>query len=371
MERPTSTLDALVARLQQRYGSRAAQRGAAVPPPAAPQALATGHAALDAALPHRGLPRGRLTTIHGPRSAGATTLALTTIAQAQAAGDPACLLDLTQTFAPVAAAACGVRLADLAVARPVDGDAAALVVATLLARRAVGALVIDSLPAWLALPRGPAALAALLPRLPRLLAASGCALIVLHPFPTGLLPDATAPLHTIPAPLTALRLRRSFAQPVADRTVLTRVLTQLVERLAATLAQRGMQARSLALHLAGGEAGLERFGGGERGEGADHVLVAHGGDMGDEERAGFGFARRTEDRRLMAATLGEVDLPLCAAPGEAIDIRYGKGFADHRSETVPHPPNRTHANPPTKSAVGMSATQAGRASWIRRVTRRV
>jgi hypothetical protein len=46
-----------------------------------------------------------------------------------------------------------------------------------------------------------------LPRLPRLLAASGCALIVLHPFPTGLLPDATAPLHTIPAPLTALRLR--------------------------------------------------------------------------------------------------------------------------------------------------------------------
>jgi protein ImuB len=73
----------------------------------------------------------------------------------------------------------------------------------------------------------------------------------------GALLPAWHALHGVEPPLTPvpprprLRLRRSFAQPVADRTVLTHVLTQLVERLAATLAQRGMQARSLALHLAG------------------------------------------------------------------------------------------------------------------------
>jgi recombination protein RecA len=207
VERPTSTLDELVARIQQRYGARAAQRGAAMAAPAPPPVIATGFSALDAALPDGGIPRGRLTTIVGPRSAGATTLALTLIAQAQFAGDLACMLDLSHTFAPVAAVTCGVSLADIAVARPADGDAATLAVATLLARRAVGVLVIDSLPAWMALPRGPAALATLLPRLPRLLAASGCALIVLHPLPTGLLSDPPALLHMLPAPITALRLR--------------------------------------------------------------------------------------------------------------------------------------------------------------------
>ena len=71
---------------------------------------------------------------------------------------------------------------------------AALVVHTLLTRRAVGVLVVDSLPRWLALPRGAAALAALLRPLPRLLAGSGCMMLVLNPVPTGLLADpALAP----------------------------------------------------------------------------------------------------------------------------------------------------------------------------------
>lgn len=58
------------------------------------------------------------------------------------------------------------------------------------------------------------------------------------------------PLAPLP-PLPRLRLRRAFAGPVADRTVLTQVLQQVVQRLAALLDRRGMQARALALHLDG------------------------------------------------------------------------------------------------------------------------
>lgn len=239
MERRTSSLDALVAQLQQRYGLRAARLAAALPQPSAPAVIPTGIAALDAALPYGGLPRDALTELVGPRSAGATSLALATIAQAQASDELACLLDLGHTFAPPAAAHAGVDLAALALARPADGAEAALTVATLLARRAVGVLVVDSLPAWLALPKGPAALAALRTRLPRLLRASGCALVVLHPLPTGLLPDPADVGHAALSQVTALRLRlahrgwvRHGPVIVGSRTQVTVLEPPFVEPLA-------------------------------------------------------------------------------------------------------------------------------------------
>jgi hypothetical protein len=231
MERRTSTLDELLAHLQQRFGTQAARRGAALLAPGPPATIATGFAALDAALPHGGLPRDGLSELVGPRSAGATSLALAVIAQAQAAGELACLLDLGRTFAPAAAAQAGVDLAALALARPADGAEAALVVATLLARRAVGVLVIDSLPAWLALPGGPAALASLRTRLPRLLRGSGCVLLVLHPLPTGLLPDPADAGRGALAPLTALRLRLLHRGWLRHGPAITGSRTQIVVQL--------------------------------------------------------------------------------------------------------------------------------------------
>src|SRR5476651_1493900 len=46
-------------------------------------AISTGSLSLDLALGIGGLPRGRVVEIYGPESSGKTTLALTTIAQAQ------------------------------------------------------------------------------------------------------------------------------------------------------------------------------------------------------------------------------------------------------------------------------------------------
>lgn len=74
--------DDLVAELQQRYGSRAGQRGNVLPAREAPALLLTGLSALDTAL-GGGLPRGRLSEPVEPHSAGATTLALTAVAQAR------------------------------------------------------------------------------------------------------------------------------------------------------------------------------------------------------------------------------------------------------------------------------------------------
>jgi len=178
-----------------------------VAPPCLPAVVATGVPALDAVLPGGGLPRGALIELVGPRSAGGTTLALRAIAAAQAVGDLACLLDLGHSFDPAAAAGLGVDLAALAIARPADGVEAALTVQTLLTRAVVGVLIVDSLPRWLALPRGPSALAALLRLLPRRLADSSCVLIVLNPLPTGLLPDPAVAPHATLAPVMVLRLR--------------------------------------------------------------------------------------------------------------------------------------------------------------------
>jgi recombination protein RecA len=211
MERHTSSLDDLVDTLRRRYGSRAAARGDRLPPPAQPLTLPTGVPELDAALPGGGLPRGGLTELIAARSAGGTSLAMRVVAQAQRGGAWACWLDLGRSFTPGAAQAAGIDLGALAVARPASGAETAVVVRTLLARRAVGALVIDSLPRWAAMEGGAAALGDLLRQLPRLLEGSGCALLALNPLPSGLLPDpACAPGHTL-GPVAALRLRLAHA----------------------------------------------------------------------------------------------------------------------------------------------------------------
>lgn len=82
MERRPSPLDDLVAELQQRYDSRAVRRGDVLPAWESPVLLPTGLSALDTAL-GGGLLRGRLSELVGPRSAGASILALTAVAQAR------------------------------------------------------------------------------------------------------------------------------------------------------------------------------------------------------------------------------------------------------------------------------------------------
>lgn len=111
-------------------------------------AVPTGHPALDAALAGGrvgtgGWPRGALALLDAPSGGGATTLALTSVAAAQAAGGLAAWLDLDGTFDPAVAACLGVGLEWLLVARPHD-PAEAIELAAWLGRSSlIDALVID------------------------------------------------------------------------------------------------------------------------------------------------------------------------------------------------------------------------------------
>jgi hypothetical protein len=210
MQHSTSTLDALVAQLQQRFGTKAAQRGTALRAPAA-ATIPTGFIALDRALPNGGIPRGALTELVGTPTAGASTLALSIVAQAQAQGDRACYLDLGGTFAAEYAARCGVQLDTLLLARPATAREAVEIIATLIARHAAGVLVVDSLPHLLAMPHGAQQLAALLRRL-RAGAPSSCALLILNPPPCDFLPARSMPAPQVLAGAGALRLRLTHAR---------------------------------------------------------------------------------------------------------------------------------------------------------------
>jgi recombination protein RecA len=103
----------------------------------------TGHAALDVALGTGGWPRGALTLLDATMGSGASTLALGTLAAAQAGGGLAAWLDLDGTLDPAVAARHGVRLEWLLVARPRDHAEAIDLAAWLVRSGLLDALVLD------------------------------------------------------------------------------------------------------------------------------------------------------------------------------------------------------------------------------------
>ena len=106
-------------------------------------AIPSGHAALDVALGTDGWPRGALALLDAPAGGGATTLAMSAVAAAQAGGGLAAWLDLDGTFDPAVAAGGGVGLDWLLVARPRD-PAEAIELAAWLGRSGlIDALVLD------------------------------------------------------------------------------------------------------------------------------------------------------------------------------------------------------------------------------------
>lgn len=110
-------------------------------------AISTGSFSLDLALGIGGLPRGRMVEIFGPESSGKTTLALMTLAEAQKAGGSVAFIDAEHALDPEYAKKLGVKLDDLLISQPDNGEQALEITETLVRSNALDVIVIDSVAA--------------------------------------------------------------------------------------------------------------------------------------------------------------------------------------------------------------------------------
>ena len=109
--------------------------------------IPTGSLSLDLALGAGGIPRGRVTEIFGAEASGKTTLAQHIIAQAQKLGGVVAYIDAEHALDPTYAANCGVKVEDLLISQPDNGEQALEITETLVRSGAVDAIIIDSVAA--------------------------------------------------------------------------------------------------------------------------------------------------------------------------------------------------------------------------------
>ena len=82
----------------------------------------TGSISLDLALGVGGIPKGRVIEIYGPESSGKTTLTLHMIAEVQKRGGLAAFIDAEHALDPEYAKRIGVKLEDLLISQPDNGE---------------------------------------------------------------------------------------------------------------------------------------------------------------------------------------------------------------------------------------------------------
>jgi len=109
--------------------------------------ISTGSLTLDLALGIGGLPRGRIVEIYGPESSGKTTLALQVVSQAQKTGGTCAYIDAEHALDMGYAQKLGVKVDELLVSQPDNGEQALEITDTLVRSSAVDVIVIDSVAA--------------------------------------------------------------------------------------------------------------------------------------------------------------------------------------------------------------------------------
>lgn len=108
--------------------------------------IPTGSLSLDLAL-GSGIPKGRIVEIYGPESSGKTTVALHVIAEIQKSGGTAAFIDAEHALDPSYAKKLGVKVEDLLISQPDNGEQALEITETLVRSNAVDLIVVDSVAA--------------------------------------------------------------------------------------------------------------------------------------------------------------------------------------------------------------------------------
>ena len=146
-KRRRQRLERTVARIQQRWGESALQKGASRR--AKFPHIPTGFPALDEALGVGGMPRGRITTLAGRPTSGKITLAARVLALAQQRlRRDVAYIDLARACDVDYLARCGVQLADMLVVRPWDARQALELTLSLADRGDLAVILFDH---WAAL----------------------------------------------------------------------------------------------------------------------------------------------------------------------------------------------------------------------------
>ena len=111
------------------------------------ESISSGSLGLDDALGIGGYPRGRIMEIFGPESSGKTTLALHAVAEAQKAGGICAFIDAEHAMDPEYAKNLGVKLDELLISQPDNGEQALEIVESLVRTGKIDVIVIDSVAA--------------------------------------------------------------------------------------------------------------------------------------------------------------------------------------------------------------------------------
>lgn len=139
-------LDNLLSNLRDKYGEGAIMKlGEARKVDVA--VIPTGSFSLDIALGVGGLPRGRIIEIFGPEGSGKTTLALNVVAQAQKQGGKAAFIDAEHALDPEYAARLGVKINELLISQPDNGEEALNILESLVRSQMISVVVVDSVAA--------------------------------------------------------------------------------------------------------------------------------------------------------------------------------------------------------------------------------
>src|SRR5579884_1391013 len=140
-------LEIAISQIDKQFGKGSIMRLGEAAPRLNVEAIPTGAIALDLALGVGGVPRGRVTEIFGPESAGKSTLVQHIIAEAQRMGGIAAYIDAEHALDPSYARRCGVNVDELYVSQPDTGEQALEIAEALVRSNAVDVIAIDSVAA--------------------------------------------------------------------------------------------------------------------------------------------------------------------------------------------------------------------------------
>ncbi|RLC70870.1 MAG: recombinase RecA [Chloroflexi bacterium] len=140
-------IKAAVGQIEKQFGKGAIMRLGEARARMGVEVIPTGSISLDLALGVGGIPRGRVTEVFGDEGSGKSTLAQHIIAEAQRAGGLAAYIDAEHALDPPYASACGVKLEDLFISQPDNGEQALEITETLVRSGAMDVIVIDSVAA--------------------------------------------------------------------------------------------------------------------------------------------------------------------------------------------------------------------------------